>query len=74
VDDVGSVVYVDADGDGYGRLGSQRIVCVAAENQAARGGDCDDNEPAVHAGADELCDGMDNHCHRERDEDLARDR
>lgn len=36
----------DADGDGY-------TVC---------NGDCDDNNPEIHDGAEEICDGLDNDC------------
>ncbi len=31
--------------------------------------DCDDNEPTVHPYANEICDGMDNDCDSETDED-----
>ncbi len=41
-----SVIEEDSDGDGYS---------VAA-------GDCDDQDPSVHPGAIELCDGIDNDC------------
>ena len=38
--------FVDQDGDGY----------------TVNDGDCDDGEPMVHPGADEICDGIDNNC------------
>ena len=36
-------------------------------------GDCDDSEPSTYPGADELCDGVDNDCDSETDEDTAID-
>ncbi len=45
----------DADGDGYTRCG----------------GDCDDANPSVYPGALEICDGVDNDCDGQIDEDAA---
>ena len=42
----------DADGDGYYAIGS----C----NEPAT--DCDDNDPLINPGMDEVCDGVDNNC------------
>ena len=46
---------VDQDGDGYG-------------NGCSPGFDCNDENPAVHENAEELCDGLDNNCDDEIDE------
>ncbi|MCK6519698.1 MSCRAMM family adhesin SdrC, partial [Myxococcota bacterium] len=64
--------YADADGDRWGDPGREAVI--ACEAPAADlvdvAGDCDDGDPAVHPGAEELCDGApDNDC--DRDEDPA---
>ena len=56
--------YVDLDGDGAGDV-SQPIEACRAEglgSVAEVAGDCDDADPAVHPGAAETCDGIDNDC------------
>jgi len=52
--DTADLSVVDADGDGY----------------TAEDGDCDDNNSLVHPGAEELCDGADNNCDGEVDEEV----
>jgi hypothetical protein len=47
-----AAIDVDADGDGY-------TVC---------GGDCDDTNPAIHPGATEVCNGIDDDCNGVRDD------
>ncbi len=51
-DDDDGTGHVDADGDGV----------------AADAGDCDDNNSAIHAGAPESCDGLDNDCDSQVDD------
>jgi hypothetical protein len=46
---------VDADGDGYG-VGEDRSGCRFPQE------DCDDTNPNVNPGANEVCDGIDNNC------------
>ena len=46
---------IDSDGDG--------LTCVE--------GDCDDSDPDVHPGAEDVCDGKNNDCDEEIDEDAA---
>ncbi|MDP2304647.1 MAG: putative metal-binding motif-containing protein [Pseudomonadota bacterium] len=55
--------YVDADEDGYGDDRGVVIHACTEPSGYAAFGDCDDTDPATHAGAEELCfDGIDNNC------------
>src|SRR5436190_16078495 len=54
--------YSDTDGDGYG-VGDAVLACDRpGDNYVGRAHDCDDKDPAVNPGADEVCDGLDNDC------------
>jgi putative metal-binding protein len=67
----GVELFVDADGDGYGSmLLPKEQVCEGTPNYAARAGDCNDYLAAVHPGAPERCDGLDNDCNGQVDEGL----
>lgn len=55
--------YVDEDEDGY-VVGAD--YCITLDLF-----DCDDADPTVHAGAEELCDGKDNDCDGETDDEGA---
>ncbi|MEQ1568005.1 MAG: putative metal-binding motif-containing protein [Myxococcota bacterium] len=52
--------YIDEDGDGWGK--AEARVCPGTPGYADAQGDCDRDDPAVHPGAPELCDGLDNNC------------
>ncbi len=65
--------YADDDGDGYGAADADIQACDAPSGHVAQGGDCDDGAATVHPGAAELCDGADNDCDTEIDEDDALD-
>ena len=64
-----STWYGDGDGDGYGEDTSVIESCDWPEGTAAEGGDCDDADATVNPGAEELCDGVDNDCDGDVDED-----
>src|SRR5690606_36393039 len=67
--------YVDADGDTFGASdGATVLACEAPEGYAAVGGDCDDDDPAIHPDALEVCDGIDNDCADVVDAEDATDR
>ncbi|MCB9743827.1 MAG: putative metal-binding motif-containing protein [Alphaproteobacteria bacterium] len=57
----------DADGDGFGDLEVQ--ACEQPEGTATIPGDCDDSDPGINPAAAELCDGVDQDCNGDIDED-----
>ncbi len=67
------VWYPDEDGDGYGDEGRPIQACVRPDGLLARGGDCDDADPGIHPAAPERCNGVDDDCDGETDEDDAVD-
>ncbi len=57
--------YADVDGDGYGDTSEMESDClggVAPDGTVTEGGDCDDADPNIRPGADEVCDGVDQDC------------
>lgn len=55
--------YVDADGDGYGDPATEAVICSdPGIGFTQAGDDCDDTNVAIHPGATEVCDGLDNNC------------
>jgi len=67
--------YADADGDGYGDAGATTTACDARSGYLASASpaDCDDGDAAVHPGASERCNGVDDDCDGSVDEDSAVD-
>ena len=63
--------YADADADGYGDPDDAVSACEAPPGRSADGSDCDDGDAASYPGAEELCDGADNDCDGEADEDAV---
>jgi hypothetical protein len=60
--------YVDADEDGYGDEALSLFSCDPGEGYAESAGDCDDGDPGVSPGVDEVCnDGIDNDCDESTD-------
>ena len=70
-DGVTSTYYGDADVDGYGDDGDTVEACSSPEGYAAQGGDCDDADDAQHPGATEICNGEDDDCDDDVDEDVT---
>ncbi|MEL6349997.1 MAG: MopE-related protein, partial [Myxococcota bacterium] len=66
---VSRVWYQDDDGDDYGVEEVVFSACDAPENTSAQAGDCDDQNPRVNPGVEEVClDGVDNDCDGDNDE------
>lgn len=62
--------YRDNDGDTWGS-GAQVLSCSALSGHATRAGDCKDNDPTIHPGIDERCNGVDDDCDGQVDDGLA---
>ena len=73
-----STWYLDGDGDGWGSEEQLVAACEQPEGYVAEpvdgvNFDCDDGTAAAYPGAVEVCDGMDNDCNGDVDEDSAAD-
>ena len=61
-EDVMLTFYADADTDGYGDFASTTIACTSPPGYVSNALDCDDTDPAIHPGATEICNLMDDDC------------
>ncbi len=62
----------DSDGDGFGdREGDVRLLCAAEEGFVENALDCDDGDRAVNPTRAEVCNGTDDNCDGETDEEPA---
>ena len=68
------MLYPDADGDGYGAAQGGRLFCGKPQRQAwsLTADDCDDHNAARHPHAPEACNGLDDNCDGQIDEDSPR--
>ncbi len=62
--------YADADGDGYGNAATVTTACAPPVGFVAVAGDCDDGSAAIHPGAPEVCNLIDDNCTGGVDEGL----
>jgi hypothetical protein len=65
--------YEDGDEDGFGDINSSIVACSQPEHHIDNDLDCDDNNNAVSPDSPELCNGNDDNCNEEIDEDGAID-
>ncbi|HEY5949483.1 MAG TPA: putative metal-binding motif-containing protein [Kofleriaceae bacterium] len=54
--------YRDSDGDTYGDAAMTKQACVKPAGYAMSSSDCNDSAAAIHPGANETCDSIDNDC------------
>jgi hypothetical protein len=66
-----STWYPDLDDDGFGDADAGVETCAPEDGWVQVGRDCDDQEPAAFPGAVEICDGVDNDCDGDIDEDTG---
>ncbi|MBN2801303.1 MAG: hypothetical protein JXX28_19335 [Deltaproteobacteria bacterium] len=66
-----SAWYPDLDGDGFGNPRFPLAACEAPEGYLADGTDCDDLSAVSLPGGEEVCDGQDNDCDGQVDEEAA---
>jgi|GEM_PF-4797635 len=62
--------YLDIDGDGFGDPAKSKQDCKQPTGYVADNTDCDDSNPNIHPNAPELCDGIDNNCNGQVDENI----
>jgi hypothetical protein len=67
IDENGGLWYIDADSDGYG-AGTAITSCTQPAGTVGINGDCNDNNAAIKPGATELCNGIDDNCNGQIDE------
>ena len=61
--------YQDSDGDGFGTEAAAQSACSAPDGYVGNAHDCDDGNELIHEDGTEICDGVDNNCDGQVDED-----
>jgi iduronate 2-sulfatase len=63
-----STYFADEDEDGYGNNSDSIFTCSPPVGYVNNKSDCDDNNPAIHPGANEILNGIDDNCNGQIDE------
>jgi hypothetical protein len=66
-----STWYADVDNDTYGNASSTRTACTKPAGYVANSTDCNDAAATVHPVATEICDGLDNDCNGQVDDNAV---
>ena len=67
---VKTIFYQDADNDSYGDINSPIYACKKPLGYVSNSDDCNDSDKNIHPDATETCNGKDDNCNNETDEDL----
>ncbi len=67
-EEVAETWYPDVDGDGWGDESAAIAACEPRSGYVQQPGDCDDDDPETYPDAEERCDGVDNDCDGEVDD------
>ncbi len=67
----GMMWYADADSDGYGDPAASAWTCSQPSGYVSNDDDCDDSTDMARPGRGEVCDGLDNDCDGDVDEEAA---
>ena len=71
ITDNNTTYFADADGDGYGDPEIVIRDCTQPENYVTDNTDCNDSYNTIYPGATELCDGLDNDCDGQIDDNVV---
>ncbi|HYV93008.1 MAG TPA: sulfatase-like hydrolase/transferase, partial [Chitinophagales bacterium] len=63
-----STFYADTDGDGFGNSTNSAVGCNAPPGYVSGAGDCNDANAAIHPGATDVCNSIDDNCNGTIDE------
>ena len=69
-ENLNTVYYLDADGDGFGTPTQFQTSCLQPQGYVTNGNDCNDSEATASPVAAEVCDGIDNDCNGTIDESV----